>query len=88
MSDTRITEEQIDRLLSTAEYTVYTEFRKCTIVSAKLENGYTLTESTGCVDEKDYDQPIRIELCKRKIRKRLQELEEYALQKEVTEKQK
>ena len=83
MSNIRIKEERIDRLMDTAEYEIITTFRKCTIVTAKLENGFILTESSACVDEANYDMGLGIRLCKKKIRERLRELEGYLLQNEV-----
>ena len=83
MSEIKITEERIDRLMKTAEYHVITEFEKCTIVSAKLENGFILTESSACVDPENYDEERGVKICKDKIRERLWELEGYALQKAV-----
>lgn len=80
MSDIKITRERIDHLMRTAKYSVYTEFSKCTIVSAQLENGFILTESSACVDASNYDVEMGITYCKDKIRERLWELEGYALQ--------
>ena len=83
MSNIRIKEERIDRLMDTAEYEIITTFRKCTIVTARLENGFILTESSACVDEDNYDLGLGIRLCKDKIRERLWELEGYLLQNDV-----
>lgn len=80
MNNIKVTKERIDHLMETAEYDVYTQFSKCTIVSAKLENGFILTESSACVDEANYDPALGIKICKEKIRDKLWELEGYALQ--------
>lgn len=83
MSDIRITARRIDRLMETADYEVITAFEKCTIVTARLQNGFILTESSACVDPANYDLELGIRLAKAKIRERLWELEGYALQKAV-----
>ena len=83
MSDITITKERIDRLMNTAEYDVITMYDKLTIVCAKLENGFVLTESSGCIDPANYDVKVGVALCKSKIRQKLWEMEGYALQKDL-----
>ncbi len=83
MSDIKITEEQIDRLMERATFSIRTEFDKCTVVTAKLENGFILTESSACVDPKNYDAKAGEQICRERIRNRLWELEGYALQKKI-----
>lgn len=78
-----VTKERIDHLMNTATFNVQTVFDKCTIVTAQLENGYILTESSACVDLANYDQKYGEQICKDKIRGKLWELEGYALQKAV-----
>ena len=78
-----VTRERIDHLMNTATFNVQTAFDKCTIVTAQLENGYILTESSACVDPANYDQKYGEKICKDKIREKLWELEGYALQKAV-----
>ena len=84
MSNIKITREKIDYLMETADYQVITAFEKCTIVTARLANGFILTESSACVDPANYDLELGIKYAKEKIRERLWELEGYALQKAVT----
>ena len=81
MSNIKVTEKRINHLMKTAEYDIKTVFGKCTIVAAKLENGFIITESSACVDPANYDKAMGERICKEKIRDRLWELEGYALQK-------
>lgn len=83
MSNIKVSEDRINKLMETAEYSVYTQFSKCTIVSAKLRNGYVLTESSACVDPENYNLGTGVKICKEKIRRKLWELEGYALQSAV-----
>ena len=83
MSKIIVTKEKIDRLMETAEYEILTAFDKCTIVVAKLENGFILTESSACVDPANYNVELGVRYAKDKIRERLWEMEGYALQKNV-----
>ena len=81
MSNIKVSKERIDRLMKTAEIKTWTVFGKCTIVAAKLENGFIITESSACVDPANFDAAMGERICKDKIRDRLWELEGYALQK-------
>ena len=85
MSNTRVTQAQIDRLLNTAEITVETKHDKMTIVTVKLENGFLMTESSACVDPENYNEKYGKDICLEHIKNRLWELEGYCLQKKVHE---
>lgn len=81
MTDIRVTKDQIDQLLNSADVEVKTVFDKCTVVIAKLRNGFILVESSACVDPANYDPELGKKLCLKHIEDRLWELEGYALQK-------
>lgn len=85
MSEIKVTQKEIDRLMDGAEVHSMTEFGKCTVVAVKLENGFILTESSACVDPENYNAALGKKLCLNRIESRLWELEGYALQKKVHE---
>ena len=85
MSEIKVTQKQIDLLMEGAEVHCMTEFGKCTVVIAKLENGFILTESSACVDPANYNQALGKKICMDRIENRLWELEGYALQKKEYE---
>ncbi len=85
MSDIKVTQAEIDTLLSGADVQVRTEFGKCTVVTVRLRNGFILTESSACVDPANYDAELGKRLCLQRIKNRLWELEGYALQKRTDE---
>ncbi len=85
MSDIRVTQAEIDLLLNSADVRVRTDFNKCTVVTARLSNGFILTESGACVDPTNYDVQQGKRLCLKHIENRLWELEGYALQKKIYE---
>lgn len=62
---------------------IYTVFDKVTIVAAQLPNGFVLVESSGVVDEENYDADVGFEISIDKIKDRLWELEGYVLQEEL-----
>lgn len=57
------------------------EFDKpCTYVTVRMKNGFTLRESTTCVDPANYSEEIGKEICLRKIEDKVWFLLGYALQ--------
>lgn len=83
VSDIAVSYERINHLMETADFDITTVFDKCTIVVAKLENGFILVESSACVDPANYDPELGESICMARIKERLWELEGYSLQKAV-----
>ena len=83
MSDIKITKERIDALLGEADIRTLTLFGKCTVVTAKLKNGFVLTADSACVDPANYDKRTGERICLEHIANKLWELEGYRLQGEV-----
>ncbi|CAI8942388.1 MULTISPECIES: Gp49 family protein [Bacillus] len=81
--DNTVTQQDIDNILEKTQWTVEEFHGKCTVVVAKLPNGFILTESSACVDPADYDMDIGMECCKERILNKIWELEEYRLQCEL-----
>ncbi|MER2226135.1 MAG: Gp49 family protein [Carnobacterium sp.] len=54
-------------------------FDKCLIVSVKLPNGFIIVESSACINPKDFDIEIGINICMKRIEDKLWELEGYKL---------
>lgn len=50
------------------DYEVFTKKGKITIVIATLVNGFTIVESSACVDPKNYNEEIGAEICKERIK--------------------
>lgn len=53
---------------------------KTTIVHATLKNGFTLTESSSCVDPANYSREIGVEICMERIINKIWELLGFLLQ--------
>lgn len=83
MSDIKITKERIDALLGEADIRTLTLFGKCTVVTAKLKNGFVLTADSACVDPANYDKRMGERICLEHIANKLWELEGYRLQWDV-----
>lgn len=76
----RITEEYIDAIMAESEFRIWTEFDKCTIASCQLPNGFVITESSACVSPENYNAEIGEQICMKKIKDKIWELEAYLLQ--------
>lgn len=79
-----ITQDDINKILSNTHFVIEEFFNKCTVVIAKLPNGFVITESSACVDPVNYDRNIGVEVCKERIINKIWELEGYRLQCEVS----
>lgn len=66
-----------------SEKLIFVSFNKCLILSCKLKNGFVITESSACVDPRNFDSKIGIDICKEKIKNKIWELEGYTLQKSL-----
>lgn len=75
-----ITEEYINEIMENSEFDVETMFHKCTVVSCHLPNGFVITESSACVSPENYNEELGIEICMKKIKDKIWELEAYRLQ--------
>ena len=78
--------EYIAKLIEEAPKEVFTVFDNCTIVAIKLPNGFTVVESSGCIDPANYSEEIGKEICLRKIEDQVWKLEGYVGANEFSQK--
>ena len=78
--------EHIAKLIEEAPKEVFTVFDNCTIVVIKLPNGFTVVESSGCIDPANYSEEIGKEICLRKIEDQVWKLEGYVGANEFSQK--
>lgn len=77
-----VAENMKDVLVRTVE-----EFGKpCTYVTVRMKNGFTLRESTTCVDPANYNEEIGKQICLEKIEDKVWFLLGYSLQTEMSAK--
>lgn len=77
-----VAENMKDVLVRTVE-----EFGKpCTYVTVRMKNGFTLRESTTCVDPANYNEEIGKQICLEKIEDKVWLLLGYSLQTEASAK--
>lgn len=80
-----VTQEHIDEIMSNSTFEVDTLFNKCTMVACQLPNGFVIVESSACVSPENYDYKMGEEICMKKIKDKIWELEGYRLQSELYE---
>lgn len=78
-----ITQEHIDEIMENSTFDVDTLFGKCTMVACKLPNGFVIVEYSACVSPENYDYKMGEEICMKKIKDKIWELEGYRLQEEL-----
>lgn len=79
----KVEEFTINSILEQTEFSISTLFDKVTVISAKLPNGFVITESSGAVSSENYDEQIGVSICKERIKNKIWELEGYKLASEV-----
>jgi hypothetical protein len=75
-----VTQEQVKEVLDNSFFLIQTILDKTTIVVCQLPNGFTIIESSSCVDPANYNEELGAEICKRRIENKVWELEGYVLQ--------
>jgi hypothetical protein len=86
MSDIKVTQEQVDNFIWRTE--VMTIGEKTTLVHATLQNGFTITKTSSCVDPENYDEKIGAEICMEHIKNDIWYLLGFLLQQREYEKNK
>lgn len=61
-------------------YEVFEPDNKTTVVHAVLKNGFTITESSSCVDPENYSKEIGVNICMERIADKIWELLGFMLQ--------
>ncbi|NRG43301.1 hypothetical protein HRF87_00815 [Bacillus sp. CRN 9] len=78
MSNT-VTQEQVNKIFTESTKEVFTSFDKCTVMVCQLPNGFTIVESSACVDLRNYDYAVGAKICEERIKDKIWELEGYKL---------
>ena len=84
MTEISVTQEQVNENMQDVIVRTLQDFEKpCTYVTVRMKNGFTLRESTTCVDPANYDEEIGKKICLEKIEDKVWFLLGYALQDKV-----
>lgn len=63
-----VTKEMVDANMKDVKCTTITLFDKpCTYVEVRMKNGFTVRETTTCVDPANYNEEIGKEICLKRI---------------------
>jgi len=80
-SDVTVTREEVLANMEDVLVRTLVDFGKpCTYVTVRMKNGFTLRESTTCVDPANYDEEIGKQICLKRIEDKIWFLLGYALQ--------
>ena len=72
MKQNTVTQQQVDASIDqTATQTIMLCGKKHTIVCVSLTNGFTIIETSTCVDPKNYDQAIGEQICLKAIKSKI-----------------
>ena len=82
-----VTQEEVNKNMQDILVRTVEEFGKpTTYVTVRMENGFTLRESTTCVDPSNYDENIGKEVCLKRIEDKIWFLLGYTLQSKLASK--
>lgn len=73
----------VNKIINESHINIATVFDKCTVVACKLPSGFVIVESSACVDPKNYDKDLGVEICLNRIRDRVCEMEAYKISDEM-----
>lgn len=77
----KVTQKEVNENMKDVLVRTVEEFGKpCTYVTVRMKNGFTLRESTTCVDPANYSEEIGKEICLKHIEDKIWLLLGYALQ--------
>lgn len=87
MTNIKVIPEEVKENMQDVIVRTLDDFGKpCTYVTVRMKNGFTLRESTTCVDPANYNEEIGKQICLEKIEDKVWFLLGYALQTEVSAK--
>ena len=82
-----VTQEEVNKNMKDILVRTVEEFGKpTTYVTVRMENGFTLRESTTCVDPSNYDENVGKEVCLKRIEDKIWFLLGYTLQSKLVSK--
>lgn len=88
-SNVTVTQEMVDENMKDVIVRTLNDFGKpCTYVTVRMKNGFTLRESTTCVDPRNYSEELGKKICLEKIEDKVWFLLGYDLQTEASAKNK
>lgn len=83
MNSNRVTQEEIEELINSAETQEHVFWGKELVVSYKLRSGFTVTGRGACVDPANFDVEIGRRLARTDVMNQLWKLEGYRKQLEL-----
>lgn len=66
-----VNEAFIDEIFKRSKVKIEVVYNKNLVVHCQLPNGFCITESSGCVDEKNFSKEIGLKICVERIKNKL-----------------
>jgi hypothetical protein len=86
MSKNTVTQKDVDaEMVNTKVTTLNLHDNPVTFVETKMRNGFTVRETTTCVDPANYDEAIGADICKKRIEDQIWMLLGFLLQDKLFE---
>lgn len=82
----KIPVEKIQSIIAQCDEQVWEPFPGITIMAWLLPNGYTIVESSGCVDPSEYNRELGMHNCREALTRKLWQLEGYLRKQEYNKK--
>lgn len=74
-----VIKDRVDDIIMQSTFDIKEVFNKCVIVSCLLPNGMVLVESYDFIDAGDYEQKQGVDICIKKIKDKIYEIERYKI---------
>lgn len=74
-----ITEDHINKIYNQSEVKTFRSFDNVIIVSCKLPNGFMIIETETRINSNEYNEKICIEMCEKRIKEVIFNLDDYIL---------
>lgn len=83
MNENSITKEHVDSILAASQVESVKLGPKTTVVQLTLPNGFTITETSSCVDPENYNHDLGVEIASKRCAEKIWMLEGYLLQEKL-----
>lgn len=75
----KVSEARVDRIMAESAWYDEKFDAHTTLVKCTMPNGWTIIETSSCIDPNEYDHEIGVGICKKRIKDEIWKLEAYLL---------
>lgn len=78
----KLSQSRINQIVKDSAEKIWEPFPGITIVAWQLPNGFVISDQSGCIDPKDYDRDIGIEIARKHLEDKVWQLYGFARKQE------